>query len=198
MARRRISKPVNRSGPVSRRISDNLLLEREAKVFLSAEARAILDSRMSALRLGHRYLAPVPDSPSAPSSWLAGTLRARAGANGSAAQTAVAFSTVLRAIGVALEPVLGNKSATLLYKRSLLRNVTAHPWLIAAPKGIQEDAGLKAVEDLFSQQSSADAIDAGTAILQSLYDLLIDLAGESLTERLLRSVWSNYVPAEGR
>ncbi|HSM10887.1 MAG TPA: hypothetical protein VK827_04890 [Lysobacter sp.] len=86
----------------------------------------------------------------------------------------------------------------MFYKRSLLQNVAAHPWLLAAPKEIHKNAELKAVEGLFSQQSSADAIDAGTALLQSIYALLVDVAGESLTERLLRSVWANYVPTEGR
>jgi hypothetical protein len=44
-----------------------------------------------------------------------------------------------------------------------------------------------------AQQSAADAALAGARLLRNFHDLLVTLIGPSLTERLLRSVWVNFM-----
>ena len=58
--------------------------------------------------------------------------------------------------------------------------------------------GTLAMETAFLQaelakQTAAEAAAAGTALLRVFHVLLTTLIGESLTERLLRSVWAHFL-----
>jgi DNA-binding GntR family transcriptional regulator len=52
---------------------------------------------------------------------------------------------------------------------------------------------LAALKALLSRQTSADAASGGAAFLHAFHDLLSSLVGHSLTERLLRSVWIDFM-----
>lgn len=90
-----------------------------------------------------------------------------------------------------LEPHYRSGGVAALYKRSLYLTVSTHPWLGGAQQGAQAGVNITVLKSLLAQQSSADAAAAGGALLQTFYELLASLVGPSLTERLLRAVWTN-------
>ena len=136
-----------------------------------------------------------------PNPWLAVTLSARVGQSVDPARVADVLVSILREVEAALAPVLGTRGIELLFRRSLHLSVTLqslstlHP-RIATP--LDEDLGMPTPLDfdplriMLAQHTGADAITHGTALLQTLYDQLVELVGLPLTERLLRSVWANY------
>jgi len=104
---------------------------------------------------------------------------------------AVAICTVWQAIDVALSPVLGSRGVAALYRRSLHVTGAAHPWLARLNECAGGELDLAALESVFAQQSVVDATAGGNALLQTFYQLLASLIGAPLTERMLRSVWSD-------
>lgn len=127
--------------------------------------------------------------------WLAATLRARVGESVDPARVADVLVSILREIEAALAPTMGSRGVALLYRRSLYLTSSLRPLLAGTPKGAAEtdaDANFDALRVMLANQTSADAITDGTALLQTFYDLIVTLVGLSLTERLLRPVWANY------
>ncbi|HWH84845.1 MAG TPA: hypothetical protein VNU71_21675 [Burkholderiaceae bacterium] len=95
-----------------------------------------------------------------------------------------------RAIDAALTPIIGHKGVEALCKRSLHVAARAHPWLAS------ESVGAGTAESLVSSLSAQGGVEAatgGAAFLQAFYDLLTSLLGASLTERLLRSIWIDFL-----
>jgi hypothetical protein len=107
-----------------------------------------------------------------------------------AAQIARAVVATWQAIDAALAPIIGTQGVAALYKRSLSLTAALHPWLADMPAGVQATMNLEALEAVFAQQGSGDAVVGGNALLQTFHQLLGSLVGPSLTERLLRSVWA--------
>ena len=107
-------------------------------------------------------------------------------AGATAAQIATAIKSAWRAIERALWPILGKAGVAALLQRSVLLASKSYPWLpseAAAPTEIEH------LFDVLSRQPADVAADVGGAILQAFNDLLTILVGNSLTERLLGSVW---------
>jgi len=107
------------------------------------------------------------------------------------AQVADAIASTLQAIDAALRPIIGERGVAALYSRSLYLTSSAHPWLAGMHEGVQTAMDLAALKSTLAQQSTDHAAAAGSALLQTFYDLLASLIGTSLTERLLRSVAVN-------
>ena len=107
-------------------------------------------------------------------------------AGATAAQIATAVKSAWRAIERALWPILGKAGVAALLQRSVLLASKLYPWLpsdAAAPTEIEQ------LFDVLSRQPADVAADVGGSILQAFNDLLTILVGNSLTERLLGSVW---------
>ncbi|MDP3082928.1 MAG: hypothetical protein Q8N44_04445 [Rubrivivax sp.] len=90
----------------------------------------------------------------------------------------------------ALTPILGPRGMAALYKRSLHLAASAHPWLAAADENDPPAVGPAALKSALARRSSTSAAAGGNAFLQTFHELLVTLVGASLTERLLRPVWS--------
>ncbi len=120
-------------------------------------------------------------------------LAPRAGEEPPAAQTALAVITAWHAIDDAMTPVVGPRGLVALYLRAL--HLTASDAALAAA-GEPAKLALSAattpalLQALIAHQSPADATTTGTTFLQVFYALLSSLVGPSLTERLLRAVWT--------
>lgn len=93
------------------------------------------------------------------------------------------------AIDAALSPVIGPRGNAALYRRSLHLARTDYPWLDAAYDGAVQPGDYTALGTALSQQSAADATQAHEATLRIFQDLLADLIGRSLTQRLLQAAW---------
>ena len=82
-----------------------------------------------------------------------------------------------------------------LHRRSLHLAGGSHPWLTGKPLSEPASDDLGILKTLLSRQTSADAALGGAAFLQSFHDLLSSLVGLLLTERLLRSIWIDFMVA---
>jgi type II secretory pathway component PulK len=100
-----------------------------------------------------------------------------------------------RDIEAALSPVIGPRGIAALYQRSLHLAGADHPWLSAAYEGALQPGDFSALRATLSRQSVADAAAAHAAMLQIFRDLLDNLIGRSLTQRLLQAVWDQ--PSSG-
>ena len=121
---------------------------------------------------------------------LAAPLAHRVGQEADAEQIAGAIAAIWLEIGVALTPILGTRGVAALYKRSLHLTGAAHPWLAGLHEGVQSILDPAPLRSALARRSAAEAAAGASALLHIFHALLIGLVGPSLTERLLRSVWT--------
>ena len=122
---------------------------------------------------------------------LPAPLAGRVGDGADAEQVADAVVAVWREIDQALHPIIGHRGVAALYSRSLSLTAAAYPWLAidqpAAPVAVDPSV-LRAA---LVQQAATEAAAGGSALFHRFHALLASLVGPSLTERLLRSVWTH-------
>jgi hypothetical protein len=109
-----------------------------------------------------------------------------------AAQIADAAVTIWRDINAALSPLIGQRGVTALYKRSLYLSRGDYPWLAAVAEGALHASDFTSLRTALAQQTSANASAANGVLLNAFTELLTNLVGVSLTERLLLSVWEHH------
>ncbi len=94
-------------------------------------------------------------------------------------------------IDTTLCPILGQRGVAMLYKRSLFLTATTHGWMPGAALGMPTALDLAPLQAALMQQGNTAALDGGSALFRTFYELLSSLVGPSLTERLLRPIWDN-------
>ena len=124
---------------------------------------------------------------------IAASLAQRTGGPASAAQVADATVAVWQDVDSALNPIIGSRGVAALYRRSLFLQRSAHPWLAGVIDGPGTAMDLATLKSVLAQQDSPAAAAAGGATLQTFHELLTNLVGPSLTDRLLRSVWATFL-----
>jgi hypothetical protein len=124
---------------------------------------------------------------------IAASLAYRAGVASTAPQIADATLEAWQAIESALAPIIGQRGVAALYKRSVHLNRRTRPCLDAALETTEPLLGLVSLRAAMAQQSADDAAAIGGELLQTFHELLTTLVGPSLTERLLRSVWTDFL-----
>lgn len=127
---------------------------------------------------------------------IAVALTRRAGPDASAAQVAYAATATWHEVGAALAPIIGQRGVCALYQRSLHLTRPAYPYLAGLAESSQPTLDVAALQTVLTNQTSDDAADASGAVLQTFHELLTQLIGAPLTERLLRSVWANFLSGE--
>ncbi|MEO8671980.1 MAG: hypothetical protein ABI411_11745 [Tahibacter sp.] len=115
----------------------------------------------------------------------------RAGPGGDSIGVAESVVAIFRQIDVALAPVIGQRGVAALYKRSLHLAGVTHRQLTIQQDGAPVELALHTLHAALLQRSRADAIAFGVDLIVSFQQLLTTLVGGSLTERLLRSVWTH-------
>jgi hypothetical protein len=121
---------------------------------------------------------------------------AAGGANASRiAETAVAQ---WREIEVALSPIIGQSGVAALFKRSLHLTQANHPCLHALSEDTLQPGDYAGLHAALAQESGFDAATASDALRQTFHDLLANLIGDSLAERLLRSPGNHPASANGQ
>jgi hypothetical protein len=91
--------------------------------------------------------------------------------------------------------VIGARGISALFKRSLHLAHADYPWLAAAYEGAVEPGDFTSLRAALSRQTGEHAAAAHDAMVQTFNDLLANLIGGSLTQRLLQSVWDH--PSSG-
>jgi glucose/arabinose dehydrogenase len=90
----------------------------------------------------------------------------------------------------ALTPVIGPRGLLALIDRSVHLTARSHGWMAAATDGKELAATLGTLKSVIAKQTSADAAEGAEVLLHTFHATLSRLIGPSLTDRLLRSVWS--------
>lgn len=98
-------------------------------------------------------------------------------------------------IEASLSPIIGQRSVATLYKRSFYLASRQHPWLMDVHEGMHATMNLAALKAALLEQSGAEIAAGAGSALQMFYEVLANLIGASLTERLLRPVWADLLPA---
>ena len=123
-------------------------------------------------------------------------LTRRVGPDASAAQIAGATIATWNEIDAALAPIIGQRGVCALYQRSLHLTRLAYPHLGKVPESPQLPLDVSSLHTVLANQTPGEAAAVSGAVLQKFYELLTQLIGASLTERLLRSVWASFLTGE--
>lgn len=97
-------------------------------------------------------------------------------------------------IETSLTPIIGQHSVATLYKRSFYLASREHAWLMRVHEGMQTTMNLVALKSALLRQSSSEIAAGAGSALQMFYEVLANLVGASLTERLLQPVWAELLP----
>lgn len=92
----------------------------------------------------------------------------------------------LRAIEIALAPIIGQLGVAALYRRSIHLCEEHYPWMVDVSDGNQSPMDFDGLKAMLGQRSAADAAAGGRALQQHFRDLLTSLVGTSMAERLLQ------------
>lgn len=133
------------------------------------------------------------DKKALPLKAIRSTLVRRAGAGPDASAVAEATLGTLRQLVAQLTPVIGVRGTHALLTYSLHQANHAFTWLEGDHKDIT--TLLASIKTRLEAREPADALEASCALLAIFTDLLGDLIGESLTQRLLAPVWAPTPPA---
>jgi hypothetical protein len=96
--------------------------------------------------------------------------------------------SVWRDIDAALSPIIDHRGVAALFGRSLHLTRANYPWLKAPHETTSDRIDFASLQSTLSEQTSADVIAVNDALLRKFAELLSNLIGVSLTERLLRPV----------
>lgn len=85
-----------------------------------------------------------------------------------------------------LAPIIGQRGVAALYRRSLFLTRNSHPWLAAVYEDSLQPGDYTILRAALVQHANRKA--ANAALMQTFCSLLSSMIGESLTQRLLRTV----------
>jgi hypothetical protein len=105
------------------------------------------------------------------------------------AATSEATAKTWRLIEAQLVPVIGAHGLDVLFRHALHQTAIAFPWLEAAVDRGGSASPLPSLMACLAAKGGVAAAEAVQALLFTFTELLAGLVGESLTERLLATVW---------
>lgn len=111
-----------------------------------------------------------------------------------AEQVADAIVAIWLEIDQVLHPIIGHRGMAALYNRSLHLTAVAYPWLAIDQPAVPAAVDPSGLRSALVQQAAAEAAAGGNALFLTFHELLSSLVGASLTDRLLRSVWTHSSP----
>lgn len=123
------------------------------------------------------------------------TLAERAGGTPDANTVAEATISTWHQVAVQLIPVIGVGGVEVIFNRSLHLTCTAFPWLTILGDHRDSAVLLANIKTRLTGHKPDAAAEASYTLLVTFVELLTTLIGESLTERLLSSVWEPPLPS---
>jgi hypothetical protein len=111
----------------------------------------------------------------------------------SSSRVAEAVASAFQSIDEALAPIIGKRGVAALYKRTVHLAGGTHSWLAAMKEGVPTAMDVAVLKAALERQTAAEAVAAGTLLLQTIHELLTTLIGPLLTEQLLRPVWATFL-----
>ena len=122
------------------------------------------------------------------------TLAHHAGASPDSDAVAKATFILWNLVAVRLTPVIGTKGVDILFRRSLHLTTAAFPWLTAIEEYQDMPSLISSTKARMTNRETSDSTEAGCAFLITFIELLKTLIGESLTGRLLGTIWVSPSP----
>lgn len=122
-------------------------------------------------------------------------LRRQAGDAVEASAVATATVAMWLEAAIRLTPVIGGEGVDMLFHRALHMSAKSYPWLVVTTKKSGRTELLVALQAHLSDRDAALTLEAGGTLLVTFADLLANLIGESLTDRLLGPIWALPLPA---
>ena len=119
-----------------------------------------------------------------------------------AAQVAAVCAATWLEVEAALTPIIGRRGVAARGQRSLHLASAQYPWLNARQPGGPDMLDQDLLVALLAPRRSDEAAAAASAFLQTFRELLSNLIGTSLSERLLHNAWGppdsalNCAPAQ--
>jgi len=92
------------------------------------------------------------------------------------------------AIAASLNAIIGQQGGVALYRRCVFLVSEQHHWMSSLLASSDATMDLGALQRALAAQSSTEAAQAGAALLETFYDLLVNLVGARLTASLLQPV----------
>ena len=123
------------------------------------------------------------------------TLKHHAGTAGDARAIAEATLSTWHQMAALLTPVIGAKGVDILFRRALQQTSITFRWLTTAEDYEESSTTLKT---RLARRETDDAAEASYTLMVTFIELLATMIGESLTERLLRSLWVPASPKSGQ
>jgi hypothetical protein len=117
------------------------------------------------------------------------TLVQRAGYVPDANAVAEATLSIWHELAARLTPLIGTRGVYAIFSRSLHLTSFSFPWLAVAADGENSTTQLANLRTSIKSRKPADAAEASHTLLETYIELLAILIGESLTGRLLGSIW---------
>ncbi len=110
---------------------------------------------------------------------------------------AIAEATLItwQRVTAQLSPVIGAQGTDALLGRSVHLTSSAYPWLAMAAWQTDKESLLAGIKTSLAGSEPDSAREASYALLTTFVELLTNLIGGSLTERLLSPVWAPPLPA---
>jgi hypothetical protein len=102
-----------------------------------------------------------------------------------------------RDVDAALSPIIGQSGVAALFRRSLHLAGVNHPCLRSLSESTLQPGVYAGLHVALAQETGFDAAEASDALLRTFHDLLANLIGNSLAERLLQSAGRHPSIASG-
>ena len=113
-----------------------------------------------------------------------------------ALRVADAAVTAWRELDAALSPIIGQRGVAALYQRSLYLTRIDYPWLAGVHQATVRAGEFAPLHTVLSQQTSATAAGACSALLATFRDLLTRLIGASLAALALVASYASASAAD--
>jgi hypothetical protein len=121
-------------------------------------------------------------------------LAERAGDAPDASAIAEATINTWRQVASQILPVIGAGGVDVLFNRSLHLTCTAFPWLTILGDHRDSAVLLASLKERLAGREPDAAAEASYTLLVTFVEQLMSMIGESLTERLLSTVWEPPLP----
>lgn len=118
------------------------------------------------------------------------TLTRRIHPDADAEQIADAIVVIWLEINQALHPIIGYRGVAALFNRSLKVTSREFPWLGEGHRGVMESVDASQLKATLLRQRPDVAVAGGIVLFITFHELLASLVGSSLTDQLLRAVWT--------
>ena len=122
------------------------------------------------------------------------TLAHRAGDVPDASAVSEATASAWRQVDALLTPLIGANGVDVIFRRALSLTSKVFPWLAIGEEHGDSSALLVSLKVQLAGRDTATVTEVACTLMVTFIELLSTLIGESLTERIVSSIWASPLP----